>query len=111
MAETTHTPGPWEVKRTNEDPFETGSADRQRRTTSATVYAGKNPDHEGRYAVVGVGDLPEDAANARLIAAAPDLLECLRRVVSVCDRNDDGSLSIGLNGFGFVESAIAKATN
>ena len=62
---TPHTPGRWEVSRTDED-IES--------SVGVTVYIGDD-DGAGRFAAVRGVDLDEDAANARLIAAAPDLLE------------------------------------
>jgi hypothetical protein len=66
-----HTPGPWVV-----DP-----AVRQ----GFTVYAPKEgfivgtQDEEGRYGAI------ESEANARLIAAAPDLLEALQQATSALE--------------------------
>ena len=45
---------------------------------------------------------PQQAANARLIAAAPDLLEALRGVLRIADRKTDE--------FDAARAAIAKAT-
>lgn len=45
---------------------------------------------------------PDDEANARLIAAAPDLLEALKGVLRVADRKTDE--------FDAARAAIAKAT-
>jgi hypothetical protein len=63
-----HTPGPWWV--------EGGDPD-------AASWAARWPNiHADGYEVVGAqglyGDYDTDMANARLIAAAPDLLEALR---------------------------------
>jgi len=67
-----HTPGPW-------------SADECR--SGFAVYAYKSgdvvvrtEDEEGRYGAI------DNEANARLIAAAPELLEALIGVVKVADR-------------------------
>lgn len=63
-----HTPGPWEIDQAIRHGF--------------TVYSEQSGfivgymDEEGRYGAV------ESEANARLIAAAPDLLEALETIVA-----------------------------
>ena len=71
--------------------------------TVICVYGPEN------YRVAAVGGMPywkrftkTDEANARLIAAAPDLLEALKGVVAVADRKTDE--------FDRAKAAIAKAT-
>lgn len=87
-----HTPGPWVV-----DP-----AVRQ----GFTVYAPKEgfivgtQDEEGRYGAI------ESEANARLIAAAPDLLEALKELVAAADGVNAGPLTW----LAKARAAIAKAT-
>lgn len=71
MKETKHTPGPWWVE--GGDP-------------NAPSWAGLWPNiHADGYEVVGAqglyGDYDTDMANARLIAAAPDLLAALQGFV------------------------------
>lgn len=90
---TSHTPGPWTIS-----------------TSSPVDYAlsihGAPLKQSGGFPVVA--DILERTtdgtheANARLIAAAPDLLEALRAVVSVADR--------ATREFDLARSAIAKAT-
>ena len=58
-----HTPGPWHVEP----------------APNRVHFAVRN---DGVHVVTG---WREGAANARLIAAAPDLLEALRRLVDACD--------------------------
>jgi len=88
---TKHTPGPWVV-----DP-----AVRQ----GFTVYAPKEgfivgtQDEEGRYGAI------ESEANARLIAAAPDLLDALLMVL-----DDPNALDGRPRTYEYVHAAIAKAT-
>lgn len=90
-----HTPGPWSI------------------ITSETcdLYAGIESD-DFSIVVIGYpeddddggvrGKTPEEAmANAHLIAAAPDLLESLERVVAIADRNTVE--------FNAAKAAIAKA--
>ena len=87
-----HTPGPWVV-----DP-----AVRQ----GFTVYAPKEgfivgtQDEEGRYGAI------ESEANARLIAAAPELLEALKSVIAWLDAPDESAFSDSE----LARAAIAKAT-
>jgi hypothetical protein len=68
-----HTPGPWEL----ESDEQTG------RAIYVTVRTGEL-DH-----AIATVDTP---ANARLIAAAPDLLEALQREQEWQDRDRDGAL-------------------
>ena len=68
--ESKHTPGPWEVKK-----------------IAGQLFVAATPD-EGhpyfrRYTTIGIledDDYPTKVADARLIAAAPDLLEALKQV-------------------------------
>ncbi|TIS78005.1 MAG: hypothetical protein E5W94_11455 [Mesorhizobium sp.] len=83
-----HTPGPWEAG-------------------SERGYAELNGvqirDRVGLVLAVAIGDVPEldSKANARLIAAAPELLAALKAVVRVADRNTDE--------FDLARAAIANA--
>ena len=92
-AETTsqHTPGPWH-----------SDVPCSRELTCRNIR-GNNGEH---VAKVGWMDFSEgqeiDLANARLIAAAPDMLEALKAVVRVADRKTDE--------FDRARAAIAKAT-
>jgi hypothetical protein len=70
-----HTPGPWHIKDSyiivgphSKDP------ENRERTVAATIVS------RGTY-------IAEAAANAHLIAAAPDLLEALIHMVSVAERD------------------------
>lgn len=96
-AKSGHTPGPWAV----EEPMD---------FELSIVEAGK-PPHEWRFIAacplddddVETGFPREEAeANARLIAAAPLLLEALLGVVAVADRKTDE--------FDRARAAIAAAT-
>ena len=85
------TPGPWRVK-----PHKTNTAriDADGWTKFARVY-------------VRVGGLPseEGEANARLIAAAPDLLAALQNIRASRQNGHNES-----EAWGWVDAAIAKAT-
>lgn len=63
---TNHTPGPWAA---NPD---------------GLIHAGKNRLHIAQAATIGMGHAAE--GNARLIAAAPDLLAALQKLVRAIDR-------------------------
>lgn len=89
-----HTPGPWRVDPHHRFDVQTEDGRLEISTT-----------HEG-VLVGGIKpDRLEQAANARLIAAAPDLLEALEAVSNgYCCGHD---LSLAINE---VQAAIAKAT-
>ena len=63
-----HTPGPWHV-----DTYGTGD--------SGNLLVLQMPD----AVICELDSLPEAAANARLIAAAPELLVCTDYLLHVCD--------------------------
>ena len=52
---------------------------------------------------------PRDIANANLIAAAPDLLEALKRTLVECGFNDPNDTDYESEFAGIVRAAIAKA--
>lgn len=94
MKEAKHTPGPWWVE--GGDP-------------NAPSWAGMWPNiHADGYEVVGAqglyGDYDTDMANARLIAAAPDLLAALMMVL-----DDPQALDGRPRTAECVRAAIAKA--
>lgn len=84
-----HTPGPWTL-----EPADSGDASVGLSSAPAVVYAGVPNDDRFRHvdiATVGSTEYSNDEdghplhygdadANAHLIAAAPDLLACLRRM-------------------------------
>ena len=89
----THTPGPWRVSPSVEGML--------------CIFADVNHRQDGYLdacvcAVSAIMDKTEiDEANARLIAAAPELLEALERVVAIADRDTVE--------FNAAKAAIAKA--
>lgn len=87
----THTPGPWFVAETDDNEGYPETVIRAMGGVAGVSVAVDFPK------IFGMRD-----ANARLIAAAPDLLEALRAVVSVADRETDE--------FDLAHAAIAKAT-
>lgn len=89
-----HTPGPWAFRQDSRNIVST-------------------PDNQGRYVTIGqlseslfITD-PEHAANARLIAAAPELLELARQIV-LADEQREGDIPADI--VAGAVAAIAKAT-
>lgn len=114
MSKVKHTPGPWTV---GEEVDSAGHVvyipiQRGKLHISTTGVYGRKPDGStaGRRYTDQCGtqrhepviSAEECRANARLIAAAPDLLEALQAVLSVADRKTVE--------FDKVRAAIAKAT-
>ena len=97
-----HTPGPWvaEVFESLDDAKETSGFEWISRwrwdSPPAAVWR-----QEGGGIAGLPGCIETTAANARLIAAAPDLLEALERVVAIADRDTTE--------FNTAKAAIAKA--
>lgn len=87
MAHVAHTPGPWRVI----GPYSGGHY---------SVQRGK----EGGFIVTGTSTEREEA-DARLIAAAPDLMEALHVV-----RISVGWLAMTMETRALIEAAMAKAT-
>lgn len=83
-----HTPGPWIVDPAEDVPL-------------AVIQ--DTPDGFGVAEIVAQG--PEGEADARLIAAAPDMLEALQRIVAVTYHDPDLYGDI----LGWACAAIAKA--
>ena len=106
-----HTPGPWVYARgvvAGEAVYIVAEHDRYDGTGLCTVHTG-NPHKAGSYR----GESARAAkANAALIAAAPDLLEALQRMVSHTKKYFDIGSVGGLEAqiLADAEVAIAKAT-
>lgn len=89
MSNAKHTPGPWKVARQNRSP-----------TTGEWMISGATPGYLAEVRDCGSGDVQ---ANARLIAAAPELLAALQACLphlpgEACGEHEDA------------RAAIAKAT-
>ena len=80
-----HTSGPWLIQK--------------RKSSGINVYGGHNAAE--RIAIVDGWISEEEEANARLIAAAPDLLAALKGVVRLSDRKHEA--------WDRARAAIAKA--
>lgn len=90
--DTKHTPGPWSLK------------------DDISLVVGPSADPAGDPVATIEGHPEEAFANARLIAAAPDLLAALRALVEYeDDAPPDGSR--GAEVYNQARAAIAKATN
>jgi len=66
-------------------------------------------DNTKRLARVDCHTFEQCQADARLIAAAPELLDCLQHLVDNCIRNSDGSLNLGTYEITMMERVITKA--
>jgi hypothetical protein len=86
-----HTPGPWGIS---------GKEERDLGTLSPGFLEISSAHDVCWIAKVQI-HTPEGEANARLIAAAPELLEALKAVVAIADRSTDE--------FDRARAAIAKA--
>lgn len=99
----THTPGPWETKR----------AATPEAFPQFGVYAENGNGHDLAHAVSHGTDThthAETEANARLIAAAPDLLAALRRLVDCQDEQDQTAFFMRFDSAcNNAQEAIAKA--
>jgi len=87
--ETKHTPGPWEEKPNAEYP--------QKKIDIVTT---EWPHYDIAEVIGGMDGF---RVNARLIAAAPDMLEALENI-----ENDDGQMPV--SAWNLIQAAIDKAT-
>lgn len=83
-----HTSGPWRIETTLSGYYVTGGG--------------------GYVARMVAGSYEVNIPNALLIAAAPDMLAALRGL-TVLEKHDDGSITVGPRGWEMVQAAIAKA--
>ena len=95
-----HTPGPWEAD------FETYPI-MVRSQSETWPLVDELGNEEGRAGVF-IANTGDNKANARLIAAAPELLEALKQIVNVWDTNPDVITYAELTRS--ARAAIAKAT-
>jgi hypothetical protein len=106
MSETRFTPGPWKVSTENKGSI-FGDLDND-------AHDGDNP-YIGTVAGIGTDkDDPECTANAKLIAAAPDLLEALRLALPYIEGAYECAFPDSDENNNVLEaakSAIAKATS
>ena len=90
MSELKHTPGPWSVVANGGHSY-TIRGSRNEAICDTSIWLHSDPHSESR-------------ANAHLIAAAPDLLEALEDLLTICDGDPDEPDEIG-----WARAAIAKA--
>jgi len=102
MSEAKHTSGPWNVHGTNE---------------TGTLIASDAAEHENITASIAVAQprgeewTKEEEANARLIAAAPELLAALESVCNWADMfRDSLAYESGRSQIDAARAAIQKAT-
>jgi hypothetical protein len=95
-----HTPGPWLLSTYSHGPF---------KGRAAGVYVDEGDDGENDICEIpqwcGAGD--EQEANARLIAAAPDLLAALKHMVGVVE--DEFGINATFGGLQNARVAVSKA--
>ena len=115
----THTPGPWAIKTNgNHSDGHSGvtvyAKCNGRDQTCAEIYPGNWHDNYGGIGWDGEEFEPgtDQEANARLIAAAPELLAALRAFMAIEDSALKDALDWNLHAslFNAAEAAIAKAT-
>jgi len=98
MMKTKHTPGPWkQMKRANAT---VSNADESRIVAACGGYSSNMDDGKHLY---------ENLANAKLIAAAPEMLETLYEIIGYIQRSERESMFAG-NIRRKCEAAIKKAT-
>lgn len=109
MSEKKHTPGPWSVSQKNTDP-DAAFADEHYQISGAPF------GHAAPWIAETYGGLlrGQAEANARLIAAAPELLALLEEVVQATASCECGLSSCSICGAdslnGRIRAALAKAT-
>src|SRR5690554_4275769 len=91
-----HTPGPWFINRESEDVIE-----------GKLSIESVNAETKLSYFIAQVDECKSQEANARLISAAPELLEALEAITDLYD-TDEGCRS--LQEYQAARAAIAKAT-
>ena len=101
-----HTPGPWAT-----EPATLYAHELRQPRYALRVYAtDPGPDRDYTIAFVRDVDPPTRETHARLIAAAPELLEALQMVLKAADFNSDPPLdSYGKKAYAAARAAIAKA--
>lgn len=105
-----HTPGPWIVWNDGHGNLSVRSANE--RDTSDATYLEIATEVGGLRKGQNFKDRSEEQANARLIAASPDLLEALQMVEDAYrdHLSETGEHSIPYSPLAKIRSAIAKAT-
>ena len=81
MGETKHTPGPWKAERVSAEQIEIGAETPQGHLSVAWVHLGEAPSER---------ESNEGMTDARLLAAAPELLSELKRMLAAAEADDLG---------------------
>lgn len=104
MGKTPHTPGPWELK------IEGSEEDCIVRTV---VQSGNGERNLSEVALVTTGSMTDEVehANAKLISAAPELLDSLKKAWSIIDTEFPNGYSKYSNAYNEAQEAIRKATS
>lgn len=105
MSEAKHTPGPWTVERLSSEygSYRIGPAWKRHRAMLIPVAIDKRVDRSH-----GAMEHGEHDANARVIAAAPDLLEAAKGLLA-CLADDERDATHGTQAHESLRAAIAKA--
>ena len=97
-----HTPGPWKAGRPDMATIDDNGFE------SKWIYAGEK--YLANASSMDIPDWNEVMANARLIAAAPDLLQELKHLVAIINPCLESSIAIpGLATLNAAKAVIAKA--
>jgi hypothetical protein len=101
---TKHTPGPWNVFELPEDDYEGGGM-----AVGKPEFLGrKAPDGKAEIHVCLMAGHPEDKANARLIAAAPSLLEACRHLIDALYSDPEQKDMIAKHALNIVRKATGE---
>lgn len=95
----THTRGPWKVMTLTDSGL-----------PAVVAHDGPVIADVSKWTSVAVSDPDGILSNARLIAAAPELLEACKLALNLIRLAEDGTgWTAGTEGFGIIKQAIAKA--
>lgn len=110
MSTEKHTPGPWHAATADEWRDANG---RRVQYGRFDISAGSNDPEAANYYRIGsvsnVNNLEQNQANAKLIAAAPELLAALRDLVDVMTGRMDGETVALHNALAALQSATGAA--
>ncbi len=102
MGKQIHTPGPWHIEPLQDDEGESIAICKAGLGVIAVIEGGNNPAADGARTQGFSYDV--DQANARLIAAAPEILEALKLLEGMIEETGDNKHDLAA-----ARAAIAKA--